>query len=85
MSYFEQFPDFQPDPTSRLADEFARLALHKGWKKKSKPYKHHLNNCLMAEFKLHFDTSNKLESWQAMCQEVRVTPGDSINQCKKVL
>lgn len=85
MSFFERFPDFQADPTAVLADEFARLALHSGWKKKSEVYKEQRAECLVTEFHYHFDTTDKLESWQVMCLKVGIEAGESITKCKKVI
>jgi hypothetical protein len=39
QQYFEQFPGFEPDPTSSLNDEFRRLALFKKWSPKGKAFK----------------------------------------------
>ena len=87
-NYLDRFPGFQRDPRRPLNEEFARLASFKQWRVGSKLYKREHTEFLRAEFDLHIgviEQGRKLEDWQALCQELRVSPVPaSITQCKKV-
>lgn len=87
-AYFNRFPGFEPDPRRPLDEEFQRLAKFQRWAKKSKRYASERGHFLLAEFDQHLgvtERSTKLEDWQALCRELRVTPvPESIRQCKKV-
>ena len=86
--FFSSFPDFTPDPTAALTDEFSRLSLTRGWKTGSKNYKEQHNRFLLAEFDAHLgdiERGNKLERWQALCIELGAKEKfPSITKCKNV-
>ncbi|KAK0515346.1 hypothetical protein JMJ35_002725 [Cladonia borealis] len=87
--YLDRFPGFQGDPRRPLNEEFARLASFKQWRIGSKVYKREHTKFLRAELDLHLgviEQCRKLEDWQVLCQELRVSPiPASITQCKKAL
>lgn len=86
--YFSMFEDFVPVHTASLQQEFGRLAVSKGWRKKSAEWKEQRLQCLRMEYD-HFvgqlDMS-KLDIWQSLCVEIAGVqdPPTSITQCKKV-
>ena len=84
--FFDQFPGFEPNPTSKIGSEFARLARFKQWKRGSKTWKNNRNSFYVSQFISHYGgDSTRLETWQNLCREVRVKgPIDSITKCKKV-
>lgn len=87
-TYFNRFPNFQPNPNSSLNNEFQRLAISQDWGKKSSKYKQERSAFLHAEFETHLgsiERERKLGPWQGLCRELRVDAvPDSITQCKKV-
>ena len=87
-AYSARFPDFIPDPSATLLEEFARLARLRGWQKGSKRYKKERRQYLTSEYDLHIgviDQGGNLQQFQALCRELGIDdPPDSIRQCKLV-
>lgn len=84
-SFFDDFPDFVPEPPAGLRENFARLAAHRQWKNGSKNYKRNWNKYVRMEFDSEFGTNyTRLESWQNLCTELGIERLPSITQCKKV-
>ena len=72
-----QYSDFQSDHTSSLLENFRRLAIQKGWKKKSQVYKAErrafLAKAVEAGFLDKFGVNiNSLQAWQSLCQTIGV-------------
>ena len=89
--YFGGFANFEEDPAAPLEEEFARLAISRGWKEDSKRYQKQKKLCLVAQYHVHIGNADvggqqeKLSKLQKLCQELRVSPVPaSITQCKKV-
>ncbi|KAJ5372866.1 hypothetical protein N7517_004872 [Penicillium concentricum] len=84
-NYFSRFPDFQTARSTSAIAEFDRLASQRNWSQGSKKYRSERAKFLVSEFDTHFGTdATKLESWQALCVEVKVqSPTESISQCRK--
>ncbi|KAF2102342.1 hypothetical protein NA57DRAFT_73775 [Rhizodiscina lignyota] len=87
MSYFSHFPGFVPDPTTSFNDEFARLAQHQGWERRSNTWRQERGRAIQSEFSTQYGASaEKLAGWQALCNEVGIDPlPQSITQCRKAL
>ncbi|EEA26182.1 hypothetical protein TMatcc_005571 [Talaromyces marneffei ATCC 18224] len=86
ISFFDDFPDFVPDPSAGIRKNFARLAAHRQWKTSSKKYKRNWNKYVRMEFDKAYGTNHtRLESWQNLCIEVGIGHLSSITQCKKAL
>ena len=93
-----RFPDFQSDPTTSLLENFRRLAIQEGWKKKSKTYKEErrafLAEAVEAGFLDKFGVNDSsLQAWQSLCQTIGVPENKegevvpqltSISACKQV-
>ncbi|KAL2825330.1 hypothetical protein BDW59DRAFT_161807 [Aspergillus cavernicola] len=85
-TFFSRFPGFQPDQSRSATEEFSRLAYHMNWNTGSKTYKREFVNFASAEFVYHFDIGNRLQNYQALCQELRLEGYfASITQCRKAL
>jgi hypothetical protein len=72
-----QFSNFQSDPTAPLLENFKRLAIQEGWKKKSKTYKEErrvfLAEGVEARFLDKFGVNvSSLQAWQSLCQTIGV-------------
>ncbi|KAH9857489.1 hypothetical protein C2E23DRAFT_719498 [Lenzites betulinus] len=82
---------FQRDPTALLADEFRRLALARGWGKKSAQYKTErvkfYGTAVVQDFARFWgDNDSRLQAWQELCHFLGVPDcPSSITQCKKAL
>jgi len=93
------FPNFQSDPTAPLVENFRRLAIQEGWKKKSKTYKENkrvfLAEAVEAGFLSTFGVNvSSLQAWQSLCETIGVPEAKegedlplltSISACKKAL
>jgi hypothetical protein len=69
--------DFQTDPTAPLLENFKRLAIQEGWKKKSKTYKAkrsaYLAEAVEDGFLSKFGVNiSSLQAWQSLCQTIGV-------------
>lgn len=84
--FFIQFPDFTPNPTATLADDFHRLADHRGWTRNSKRWRKMWNQLANLEYdRLIGSTLISLDSWRGLCVEVGLEGGyPSITKCKTV-
>jgi len=94
-----RFPDFEQDPTASLLDNFRRLAIQEGWKKKSDRYKRERGVFLGQGVETAFlDTYggnvSDLQAWQSLCKTIgvpAVKEGEpivqlaSISACQKAL
>jgi len=94
-----QYSNFQSDPTAPLLENFRRLAIHEGWKKKSNRYKEERRVFLAQAVELGFldafgGNVNSLQAWQSLCRTIGVpetkegeeaTLLTSITACKKAL
>jgi len=72
-----QSSHFQSDPTASLLDNFKRLAIQEGWKKKSKTYKEERRAFLAEGVVTGFwDTFggnvSSLQAWQSLCKTIGV-------------
>lgn len=85
MAYLDKFPTFTPDPTTSLAAEFKRLAVHQQWKTKSTKYKKERVKFMEQAFKDQYGADeSKLEAWQALCEDLGFDDvPESITKCKK--
>jgi len=73
----DRFPNFQSDPTASLLDNFRRLAIQEGWRKKTKTYKEErrafLTEAVEAGFSNNFGgNDNSLQAWQSLCRTIGV-------------
>lgn len=87
VSFFDEFPDFIPNPSAPISQEFARLAAQRKWKRGSKSKKYEINwrKCVTMEFENSYGRGfSKLESWQNLCVDVGIDPLSSITECKEV-
>lgn len=82
--FWYQFDDFEPSPTAKFKDEFARLAKSQAWGTSQKRKREVA--ALRAEVAFHHGTcAHKLDRWQELCEEMGVdTTLTSISQCRKV-
>jgi hypothetical protein len=72
-----QRSNFQSDPTASLLDNFKRLAIQEGWKKKSKTYKDErrvfLGEAVVDGFWDTFGGNvSSLQAWQSLCRTIGV-------------
>jgi hypothetical protein len=85
-SFFACFPGFTPDDTAPMEREFARLAKFMGWSGSVAAV--YRGQAYGAEFGRTYGgdaNASRLERWQALCAEVRISPvPQSITQCRKV-
>ncbi|KAL4916351.1 hypothetical protein BDW62DRAFT_212065 [Aspergillus aurantiobrunneus] len=85
-AFFSRFPGFQPNPSLSATEEFSRLAHHMNWTTGSNRYKKELAKFASTEFAQHYDIGNKLQNYQALCQELQVEGSfTSVAQCRKAL
>lgn len=84
--FFTRFNGFDHDSHAPISQEFQRLAKQQGWRKNSKKWRVHWNQCIADEYAylIGHRTSNLLV-WQALCAKLDLM-GDfsSINKCRKV-
>ncbi|PNP44456.1 hypothetical protein TGAMA5MH_03802 [Trichoderma gamsii] len=99
QSHFAQFENFTPNDDAPFGDEFARLASSQNWIPGSQQYTRERTIAMRQELKLHYfsqsqpldDTGGelteeeKLKGYQNLCQEVHISPSDSVAECKKHL
>ncbi|KAH7121870.1 hypothetical protein B0J13DRAFT_531997 [Dactylonectria estremocensis] len=98
QSHFAKFENFKPDNDASFENEFARLASSQEWVPGSQQYTRQRTIAMSQELKLHYFSQSqpdrideelteeeKLEGYQGLCHEVRIPPGDSIDECKKEL
>jgi len=98
QSHFTKFENFTPDNDAPFEDEFARLASSQDWVPGSQEYIRERTIAMREEIKFHYfdepldtieeeisDEERKLRGFQSLCREVRISPGDSIEQCQKDL
>lgn len=89
-TYQTTLAGFQRDPTALLADEFRRLALARGWGKKSARYGTErvkfYGTAVVQDFARFWgDNDSRLQAWQELCHFLGVPDcPSSITQCKKV-
>jgi hypothetical protein len=84
-AFFSRFPGFRPDPSLSAIDKFSRLADHMNWTAGSKRYRKEWTNFASVEFAHYYDVGNKLQSYQALCQELKIEGSlTSITQCRNV-
>ncbi|OAL44888.1 hypothetical protein IQ07DRAFT_604415 [Pyrenochaeta sp. DS3sAY3a] len=82
--WFSQFADFAYDTRTNFKANFDRLAAHRNWGPKLKNKR--WTECLSGTIDGSDADFKKLEKWQALCHEVRITNvPDSITGCKKAL
>ncbi|PWY75491.1 hypothetical protein BO70DRAFT_364041 [Aspergillus heteromorphus CBS 117.55] len=85
-AFFSRFPGFQPNPSLSTVEEFSRLAHHMNWSTGSKRYRKELAKFASTEFAHYYEIGNKLQNYQALCQELRLEgPFASVTQCRKAL
>ena len=98
MSYLVQSSNFQSDPTVSLLENFNRLAIQEGWKKKSRTYKEErsafLGEAVVEGFWDTFGGNiSSLQAWQSLCKTIGVPESSegeeppqltSIRACKQV-
>ena len=85
--YFSAFSGFSPNPNLPIAEEFARLAAHRGWARGSKNYNAERRRCLESEYdsRVRLTGSAGLERWQALCADVGIDSRlPSVTQCRNV-
>jgi hypothetical protein len=84
ITRFSSFSNFVYDPHANLKSNFNRLATARKWGNKLRCAQ--WAECQVALFDTLYGTDPaKLEIWQALCREVRITePPNSIRECKKV-
>lgn len=85
MDYFAAYPTFTLDPHLPILQNFNRLAKAQGWGEKRTKKERQIY--LQGQYTIHLGSisTGKLQSWQSLCQELRVDPiPTSIIQCKKV-
>jgi hypothetical protein len=84
-AFFSRFPGFRPDPSLSAFNEFSRLAHHMNWTTGSKRYRKEWTNFASTEFAHYFDVGNKLQSYRALCHELKIEGSlASITQCRNV-
>ncbi|KAL4860508.1 hypothetical protein BDV12DRAFT_191666 [Aspergillus spectabilis] len=71
-AFFSRFPGFQPNASFSAAEEFSRLAHHMNWTASSKRYRQELAKFASAEFAHYYNIGNKLQNYQALCQELQI-------------
>jgi hypothetical protein len=94
---FATLSNFQSDPTAPLLENFRRLAIQEGWKKKSKTYKEQRRVFLAEAVEVGFLSTfgvnvSSLQAWQSLCKTIGVPeakegdvlPLTSISACKTV-
>lgn len=83
--YFSRFPGFKREPASSTIKEFKRLAKYMGWHRNPEVRSREKANLVAFEFRRHYGADNKLQNWQALCQELNLdAPNATITQCRKV-
>ncbi|KAG5951528.1 hypothetical protein E4U53_002895 [Claviceps sorghi] len=99
QSHFAKYQDFVPDDDASFDDEFARLASSQNWVPGSQEYVQERTIALREEITFHYfcpgllpdgtvvplTKEEILEGFQALCREVRIAPGHSIRDCKRLL
>lgn len=85
-NFFDNFPGFESDPSAPASAEFFRLARHMHWRPGTNVYREMKAHCFRSEFSVLFGRDpEKLQNWQALCQELEIEQGIStISQCRKV-
>ncbi|KAF7300037.1 hypothetical protein MKEN_01326500 [Mycena kentingensis (nom. inval.)] len=86
-SFWDDYPNFQHQPSAPIRSEFNRLADEMGWRKKTR--KEQWGRCGQVEFERYFGANEPdLAAWQAMLAfcgvEQKVVP-DSVTKCKAML
>ncbi len=86
--YFEDYPDFTPNPRASVVSEFKRLAAIEYWKPNSSKYRDERTNYLISEYNIRLGKlgkEHKLEDFQELCHKVGIKDvPSSIAECKKV-
>lgn len=86
--YLSKYPDFMPDPQATCSDNFDGLAAIRDWAEGGRRWRKERREYLLSEYDIHLgflDKDSKLEGYQDLCRELRVTSvPDSITKCKKV-
>jgi hypothetical protein len=85
-------PEYNNDPTISITENFSRLAIQEGWKKKSKSYKEgrrvFIADAVEIGFISHFGVNDRsLQAWQSLCRTIGVENVEnltSISSCQKV-
>ncbi|KAK2599146.1 hypothetical protein QQS21_005408 [Conoideocrella luteorostrata] len=99
QSHFTKYENFIPDEDASFDHEFERLASSQGWVLGSQQYVQNRTIAMREELEFHYFPQSQLQDitgekitaeevlkgYQALCREVRLTPGDSIAVCKKTL
>ncbi|PYH93937.1 hypothetical protein BO71DRAFT_419687 [Aspergillus ellipticus CBS 707.79] len=87
MSFFSDFPAFQPDPDAPITAEFKRLAIQRQWKQGSKTWRKRWNRFIGMEYdRIIGNNLRGLDDWRELCAELDLPgPFASIRQCKKAL
>ncbi|KAG9520576.1 hypothetical protein KCV07_g4236, partial [Aureobasidium melanogenum] len=89
MSFFELFPDFEPNPRASIKKEFDRLARQQGWTSNKKVCDRFRAACYedeLADFVAAQGLTSPLKKLQMLCAEVGVRNIPvSINKCKEEL
>ena len=86
-SFFDQYSDFETNPTASLVDEFERLAITRHWAEGSKKWRKARHRCFVEDFAFLLVRmgSTILARWQALCDVVGMEHiPTSITQCKEV-
>src|SRR5690348_5766207 len=98
QTHFDKFEDFVADNTASFDDEFSRLASSQDWVRGTQEYQRQRTVALRSELKLHYFSQSqqsedeheltdeeKLHGFQALCRQVGIPAGDSIQECKRGL
>lgn len=95
QSHFDKFQNFTPSHDAPFDKEFARLALSQKWIPGSQEYTRERTIAMREELKMHYFSSQQLDStqeepteeeilqgYQDLCREVGIPPYDTAAECK---
>ncbi|KAF2274629.1 uncharacterized protein EI97DRAFT_355532, partial [Westerdykella ornata] len=81
--WWDQFPDFVPNPDAGFRSRFDKLANMQAWTARER------QQCKVEALEAHLamgtEGQSKLDIYRELCVEVGVVPGESITKCKKAL
>jgi hypothetical protein len=80
--FFGGFPDFPYNPQGRPTAEFQRLAQHRGWSKRGKPYRNAHGRFFRA-FEREFNTT--FADWSYLCEVLGIDVPSSKTQARKAV
>ncbi|KAJ5475312.1 hypothetical protein N7539_008378 [Penicillium diatomitis] len=84
--FFDQYPQFNYNPSTPITNEFARLAKTRKWRLGTRVYRENQRLCVRYEYKFLVGDRTELETLQLVCEKIGLA-GDlsSIAKCKKAL